>query len=160
MQSRPALHVPPVPQICPVPPVSVQVCAVVSQPSPFLQSRSTAHCTQLGATQTGVAGGQVALEVHPVCATQVLLLVHTMFAPQSVLATHWTQEGNGVVRQMGVAAGQSVACVDGVQTGLHAPPTHLLPGLHWPSLVPCTQEPLLVSQCGGCRSEAAEESEG
>src|SRR5260221_13360807 len=120
MQSRPALPGPPVPQICPVPPVSVQVCAVVSQPSPFLQSRSTAHCTQLGATQTGVAGGQVALEVHPVCATQVLLLVHTMFAPQSVLATHWTQEGNGVVRQMGVAAGRAVARVGGGPTGLRS----------------------------------------
>jgi len=152
MQRRPALHVLPGPQICPLPPVSVQVCAVVSQPWPFLQSASAAHCTQFGATHTGVAGGQVALEVHPVCATQVLLLVHTMFAPQSVLATHWTQAGNGLTRQMGVAAGQSVACVAVVQTGLHASLTHLLPCGHCPSLMHWTQEPDTGSQCGVCVS--------
>jgi hypothetical protein len=119
---------------------------------PFLQSPSTAHCTQFGATHTGVAGGQVALVVQPVCATQVLLLVHTMFAPQSVLATHWTQAGYGLTRQMGVAAGQSVAWVAVVQTGLHASLTHLLPCGQCPSFVHCTHEPVTVSQWGVCGS--------
>jgi hypothetical protein len=126
---------------------------------PFLQSVSAAHCTQLGATHTGVAGGQPALLVQPVCATQVLPLVHTMFAPQSVLATHWTQAGNGLTRQMGLAAGQSAACVAVVQTGLHAWLTHLLPCGHCGSLVHCTHEPVAVSQCGVDRSAAHDASE-
>ena len=150
MQRRPALHVLPGPQICPLPPVSVQVCALVSQPSPFLQSVSCAHCTQLGATHTGVAGGQLALDVQPVCATQVLLLVHTMFAPQSVLTTHWTQSAYGLTRQMGVAAGQSLVCVAVVQTGAQTSPAHFCPCAHCVSTVHCTHDPVLVSQCGVC----------
>ena len=148
MQSRPALHVRPGPQICPLPPVSVQVCAVVSQPWPFVQSAAAAHCTQFGARQTGVTLGQPALVVQPVCATQVLLLVHTCPVGHLASATHSTQAGNGLTRQTGVAAGQSCAWVAAVQTGLQAKLTHLLPAGHCPSLTHCTQEPVTVSQRG------------
>jgi hypothetical protein len=46
-----------------------------------------------------------------------------------------------------------------VQTGLHASLTHLLPGLHCPALVHCTQEPVVVSQCGVCGRDVQEASE-
>jgi hypothetical protein len=76
--------------------------------------------------QTGVAGlVHCASPLQPVAATQVLLLVHTMLGPQSVEVTHWTQAGNGLVRQTGVAAGQSCACVEVVQTALQALLAHL-----------------------------------
>src|SRR5207302_9276140 len=47
MQSKPALQASPGLQIWPLPPVTVQVCAVVLQPMPFLQSVSAAHWTQV-----------------------------------------------------------------------------------------------------------------
>jgi hypothetical protein len=126
MQSSPALQESSGLQICPAPPVSVQVCAVVLQPMPFLQSPSARHWTQVPPMQTGVAGlVHCGSPLQPVAGTQVLLLVHTMFAPQSVVLTHWTHAGNGLVRQIGVAAGQSCACVAVVQTALHESLAHL-----------------------------------
>src|SRR3954463_10557344 len=102
MHRSPALQLSPGPQIWPLPPVSVQVCAVVLQPMPFLQSPSAAHCTQVPPLQTGVAGlVHWTLVVQPVAATQVLPAVQTMFAPQSVETTHCTQAGNGRTRKIG-----------------------------------------------------------
>jgi len=133
--------------------VTVQVCAVVLQPMPFLQSVSAAHWTQVPPLQTGVEGGQFAFPVHPVEATQTLLLLHTWPPGQSVLAMHCTHLGNGLTRQTGVAAGQSCTWVATVQTGLHASLTQLYPCAHCVVAVHCTHEPVPVSQCGVCGSE-------
>ena len=156
MHNRPVLQTLPGLQICPLPPVSVQVWAPVSQPSPFLQSASAAHCTQLPPVQTGVAGGQVELPVQPVEFTQVLLAVQVWPCGQSVLATHCTQAGNGLTRHTGVGALQSALAV---QTGLQASETQVLPCGHCAVAVHCTQEPEVVSQCGVAGRDAQSLSE-
>src|SRR5438132_9062876 len=125
MQSNPALQVSPGLQICPLPPVSVQVCAVVSHPSPLRQSVEAAHCTQLPAMHTGVVGGHCALLAQPVVLTQVLLESQICPPLQSVELMHCTQAGKGLTRQRGFAAGQSCAWVATVHTGLHASLTQL-----------------------------------
>src|ERR1051325_5748938 len=154
MQSRPELHEFPALQICPSPPVSVQVCAEVSQPSPFLQSESAAHCTQVPPEQTGVAGGQVPDPVQPVSTTHLLVESQTSPLAQSLPVRHCTQSGNGVSRQTGVGGAQSEPWVAAVQTGLHASFTQLFPCGHCVPFTHSTHAPLPVSQCGVAASEA------
>lgn len=145
MHNRPELQVKSGPQIWPLPPVRVQVWADGSQPIPFLQSPSAAHWTQVPLVQTGVDGGHCPLPVHPVDGTHELLESHTWPLGQSGEPTHCTHIGNGLMRQTGVAGGQSWALA---QTGLQASLAHLSPCGHCASWVHWTHAPDVVSQCG------------